>query len=311
MRTALITGVTGQTGSYLADLLTADGGWDVHGAVRPGDRTLPWDPAVAGAITFHEADLMDEASLRAAVEQTNPDVVFHLGGLTSVGESWSRPVDYARALSIATIVLLDAIEGSSTAFVHASSAEIFGEPAASPQNERTPIAPVSPYGAAKAHAHAAVQIARSRGVAASNMILFNHESPRRPTSFVTRKITSGVAAIARGEQDKLALGNLDARRDWGWAPDYARAICAADDHADDFVIATGVAHSVRDFVEAAFAAVDIVDWQERVELDPRFFRAADATELAGDASHAREVLGWAPSVEFAEIVARMVEVDLH
>jgi GDPmannose 4,6-dehydratase len=197
-------------------------------------------------------------------------------------------------------------------FLQASSAEIFGEPEESPQTERTPIRPVNPYGTSKAFAHTMVGVYRTRGLHASAVILYNHESPRRPVQFVTRKITSTVAAIAAGRADELALGNLDARRDWGWAPDYVDAMvrAARADTAADFVIATGVSHSVRDFVTAAFAAAGIDDWADLVRIDPAFVRPVDPTELVGDATRARTQLGWSPTMSFAEIVSTMVATDL-
>jgi GDPmannose 4,6-dehydratase len=313
VRTALVTGATGQTGSYLVELLAAEG-VEVHAAVRPDDRTLPWQ--TAAQVHRHAADLFDGPGLARLVFEVAPDTIFHLGGLTSVAESWDRGPDYARAIAVATSVLVDAASqldatGHPISFVHASSAEIFGRPEVSPQDEHTPIAPVSPYGAAKAHAHVVVRLARERGLAAGNAILFNHESPRRPPIFVTRKITSGVADIAAGRAATLSLGNLDARRDWGWAPDYAAAILRIADDPDDYVIATGVARSVRDFVSAAFAAVGIDDWTDLVVTDPRFLRPSDAPKLVGDSGRARERLGWAPTIGFDEMVARMVAVDLE
>jgi GDPmannose 4,6-dehydratase len=197
--------------------------------------------------------------------------------------------------------------------VQASSAEVFGQPATSPQDEDTPVRPVNPYGAAKAYAHLMTGVYRSRDLHASSLVLYNHESPRRPRHFVTRKITSTVAAIARGEADRLVLGNLDARRDWGWAPDYVDAMvrAARADRPADYVVATGEGHTVRDFVAAAFAAAGIDDWAGLVEVDPAFVRPADATDLTGDATRARRELGWAPTVGFTELVARMVEADLQ
>lgn len=203
--------------------------------------------------------------------------------------------------------------GTPVRFVQASSAEIFGQPDRSPQDESTPLRPVNPYGAAKAYAHLCAGVYRARGLHAVSLVLYNHESPRRPESFVTRKITAAVARIAQGSDEVLALGNLDARRDWGWAPDYVEAMvrAAEHEHADDYVIGTGRSHSVRELVAAAFARVGIDDWGGRVRIDPRFVRPVDATELVGDAGRARRELGWAPTVGFEEIVARMVEADLR
>jgi GDPmannose 4,6-dehydratase len=193
----------------------------------------------------------------------------------------------------------------------ASSAEMFGDPAESPQSETTPLRPRSPYGAAKAFAHNLVAVYRGRGLHACSGILFNHESPRRPETFVTRKITRAAALVAAGRQDSVALGNLDARRDWGWAPDYVDAMVRAVRHdlPGDYVIATGKAHSVREFVAAAFSAAGLPDWQRHVTVDPAFARPADAAELVGDSSRARAVLGWAPTLTFEEIVTRMVDAD--
>jgi GDPmannose 4,6-dehydratase len=203
--------------------------------------------------------------------------------------------------------------GRAVRFVQASSAEIFGEPDTSPQDESTPIRPVNPYGAAKAYAHLMVDVHRRRGLHAVSAILYNHESPRRPPHFVSRKITSTVAAIAQGRADRLLLGNLDARRDWGWAPDYVAAMvrAARADQPRDYVVATGVGHTVRDFVAAAFAHVGIHDWEPYVATDPELFRPADPTDLTGDATLARTTLGWRPTVTFEELVGRMVDADLR
>ncbi len=202
--------------------------------------------------------------------------------------------------------------GDHVRVVQASSAEIFGEPDHSPQTELTPVRPLNPYGAAKAYAHLSVGVQRQRGLHASSLVLYNHESPRRPARFVTRKITAGVAAIAQGRADELVLGNLDARRDWGWAPDYVEAMVHAvrAEVPDDYVIATGVGHTVRDFVAAAFARAGVSDWEPLVRSDPDLSRPADATDLTGDASRARLALAWAPTVDFEGVVAAMVDADL-
>ena len=223
----------------------------------------------------------------------------------------------ARVSGLAAVVLLDAARrlqerrGREVRVLQPSSAEIFGEPTTSPQHEGTPIHPVSPYGAAKALAHHAAGLERTRSLFTASVILYNHESPRRPPTFVTRKITSTVAAIAAGRADRLTLGNLDARRDWGWAPDYVDAMVRAIRHDEpgDYVIATGEAHSVRDFVSAAFRHTGIDDWEGLVEVDPRFFRPADPSVLVGDASRARTRLGWAPTVTFDGLVAAMVDAE--
>jgi GDPmannose 4,6-dehydratase len=251
------------------------------------------------------------------VDELEPDAIFNLGGISSVAQSWREPALVGRVCGVAVVSLLDAAwslrqrTGRRVSFVQASSAEIFGFAEEVPQNEFTPIRPASPYGAAKAYAHQAVGVYRGLGLEASACILYNHESPRRPLDFVTRKISDGAARVAAGLTRTIVLGNLEARRDWGWAPDYARAIAlAAEGEPDDYVIATGVSHSVADFVEAAFAAAGIEDWRDHVEQDERFMRPQDSPTLVGDASRARERLGWGPTKDFGEIVAAMVENDL-
>ncbi|MWV59574.1 GDP-mannose 4,6-dehydratase [Rathayibacter sp. VKM Ac-2754] len=313
MPVAFVTGASGQDGGYLVERLLADG-WDVAALVRGGD-----DSSLPSAVRPFEGDLRDAAGLGRAVAAAAPDAVFHLAGISSVAQSWQEPVLTAEVTGTAVAALLEAAmalqesSGREVRFVQASSSEIFGAATENPQTESTPIRPVSPYGAAKAFAHHLVGVYRGRGLHASSAILYNHESPRRPESFVTRKITAGVAAIAVGAAEELSLGNLDARRDWGWAPDYVDALLRASraESADDYVVATGVAHSVREFVGAAFAAAGIDEWEDRVVIDPRFARPVDAPEMRGDASKAREALGWAPTVGFEDIVARMVENDLE
>jgi len=308
---ALVTGASGQDGGYLVERLLEDG-WDVSALVRGDDSALP------SAVRPFEGDLRDAAGLGRIVAEAAPDTVFHLAGLSSVALSWQEPVLTAEVTGTAVAALLEASlslqesSGRPVRFVQASSSEIFGAATENPQTESTPIRPVSPYGAAKAFAHLLVGVYRGRGLHASSGILYNHESPRRPDAFVTRKITAGVAAIAVGAASELSLGNLDVRRDWGWAPDYVDALVRASraDEAGDYIVATGVSHSVREFVAAAFAAAGIADWEHLVVLDPRFARPVDAPEMRGDASRARSVLGWQPTVAFEEIVARMVAHDL-
>ncbi|QCC78588.1 GDP-mannose 4,6-dehydratase [Nocardioides daphniae] len=312
MSRALVTGVAGQDGTYLAELLLADG-VEVHGLVRPDDDTA----YVPDGVVLHAGDVTDHESTRTLLHELGPDLVVNLAAMSSVARSWSEPELSWAVNAEAAIALLEAAEemadaGHQIRFVQASSAELFGSPAVSPQDESTPLAPTNPYGEAKAAAHRGVGEARARGLHASSLILYNHESPRRPPAFVTRKITAGVAAIARGRETELVLGNLDARRDWGWAPDYADALLRAA-HAetpDDYVIATGVSHTVRDFVAAAFAAAGVDAWEQYVRVDPAFFRPTDATELVGDASRARRGLGWAPTRTFEQVVAAMVAADL-
>ena len=314
MTRAFVTGIGGQDGSYLAERLLADG-VEVHALTLPADdpRPCPAD------VVRHRGDVTDVEGTRRLLVDLAPDEVYNLAALSSVARSWERPDETARVNGTAAVALLESAylsqerSGRACRVVQASSAEIFGEPATSPQDEDTPLRPVNPYGAAKAFAHLAVGVYRGRGLHATSAILYNHESPRRPERFVTRKITRTVAAIVRGETDRLTLGNTDARRDWGWAPDYVDAMvraCRAE-VADDYVVATGEGHTVRDFVAAAFARAGIDDWQPLVHTDPALGRPADATDLTGDATRARDRLGWAPTVGFEELVGRMVDSDLE
>jgi GDPmannose 4,6-dehydratase len=313
MSVALVTGATGQDGSYLVERLLAEG-HEVHGLVRREDLGGP----SPDGLVVHEVDLDTDAErLVALVDHVGPDELYNLGGISSVAQSWEQPLLTTRVNGLAALVLMDAgrrlqeRRGREVRVLQPSSAEIFGEPRETPQGEDTPVHPVSPYGAAKAFAHHVAGVERSRGLFTASVILYNHESPRRPPTFVTRKITSTVAAITAGRADRLRLGNLDARRDWGWAPDYVDAMVRAvrHDRPGDYVVATGTAHSVRDFVGAAFGHVGIRDWEHLVEVDPAFIRPADPSLLVGDASQARERLGWAPSVTFEELVARMVDAE--
>jgi GDPmannose 4,6-dehydratase len=313
MTRAFITGISGQDGSYLAERLLAEG-LEVH-ALAHALEPLPDLPGVE----LHRGDLCDVEEIRSLLLDLAPDEVYNLAALSSVARSWDEPDLTARVNGMAAAALLESAllvqekQGRVVRFVQASSAEIFGEPDRSPQDESTPLRPLNPYGAAKAYAHLMVDVYRGRGLHAVSAILYNHESPRRPMQFVTRKITSTVATIARGRADSLVLGNLDARRDWGWAPDYVDAMvrAARADAPADYVVATGVARSVRDFVAAAFQRAGISDWEDLVTVDQEFVRPADPTALTGDASKARELLGWAPTVDFTEVVGRMVDADLE
>jgi GDPmannose 4,6-dehydratase len=306
---AFVTGIGGQDGSYLAERLVADG-LEVHALVLEADGHPAHCPA---EVVLHRGDVGDVEATRRLLLEVAPREVYNLAALSSVAQSWDEPDRTAHVNGQAAVALMESARRvGGVRLVQASSAEIFGEPATSPQTEDTAVRPVNPYGAAKAFAHLSAGVFRQRDLHVSSVILYNHESPRRDTRFVTRKITSTVAAIARGDAAELVLGNLDARRDWGWAPDYVDAMvrAARSDDPSDYVVATGQAHSVRDFVAAAFAAAGISDWEPHVRQDPRFFRPVDPTELVGDASRAREVLGWTPTVAFDEVVARMVHADL-
>ncbi|HEY0167859.1 MAG TPA: GDP-mannose 4,6-dehydratase [Jatrophihabitans sp.] len=315
--TAFVTGITGQDGGYLTERLLAEG-VSVHGLVHGHDEQASALTRRCPAAVLHEGDLTDGDRIRALIAELEPDEVYNLGGISSVAFSWEQPVLTGQVSGLGAVAVLDACwqlqqrTGRPVRVLQASSAEIFGNPEQAPQNELTPLRPGTPYGAAKAYAHQMAAIFRSRGLAASAVILYNHESPRRPETFVTRKITAAAARIAAGRQDSLSLGSLDVRRDWGWAPDYVEAMVRAVRHsqADDYVIATGESHTVADFVAAAFDAAGVADWQSRVRVDPSFVRPADATEQRGDATKARTVLGWAPTRDFAAVVAAMVEADL-
>jgi GDPmannose 4,6-dehydratase len=313
--TALITGITGQDGGYLAEQLVGEG-WHVHGAVRRGEDLPEHLLALKDSLTVTEVDLLDSAEVAKLLDQADPDEVYNYAGVSSVAQSWEEPVLTTRVNAEVVAQLLELLwrreeTGRPVRFLQASSAEVFAGSGVSPQDESTPLAPRTPYGASKAYAHHLVQVYRGRGMHAVNAILYNHESPRRPPTFVTRKITSAVAAIADGTQSELVLGSLDARRDWGWAPEYVQAMTLALRYETpaDWVIATGVSASVADFVALAFAHVGISDWQQHVRTDAGFTRTGDAAELVGNATRARQQLGWSPQVDLAELVARMVDAD--
>lgn len=307
----LITGVLGQDGWYLARLL-ADRGHEVHGTDHDPTRVERGVEGLEG-IVLHHADLVDEHRMGSLVADLRPTQIYNLAGSTSVARSWTHPAESANVLGVGAVRLLAAAwslhaAGNPVRLLQASSAEIFGDPIVSPQTEETPVAPVTPYGAAKAFAHSMVSVYRKRGMFATGAVLYNHESPRRPSTFVAAKIARGVAEIARGQQERLTLGNLDVSRDWGYAPDYVEAMSAilgAPD-AGDYIVATGEARSVRDFVRAAFAVVGIENWESYVDVDPALFRPADPRSLVGDASRLR-ALGWKPSVDFEQLVTALVE----
>ncbi len=308
-RRALVTGVTGQDGPYLSALLLAEG-YEVHGVIVPGEEV---PDAVPPAVHLLEGTLSDAESLRAALAAARPSEVYNLAAATSVADSFRDPITVADVTGLGVLRLLEAVREADPAIrvLQASSAEIFGGATTSPQDEATPLSPVSPYGVAKAFAHQTVQLyRRTRGIFAVNAILYNHESPRRGPGFVTRKVTMGAARIAGGLESELRLGNLDVERDWGYAPDYVRAMHLAlqQQVPDDYVVATGQTHSLRELLEVAFSAVGL-DWRRHVVADPDLLRPAEPARLCGDASRARARLGWAPTREFAEIVREMVEAD--
>jgi GDPmannose 4,6-dehydratase len=310
MPRALITGVGGQDGSYLAERLLADG-VEVHAV------SLPDEVPVDGVRT-HVGDVADVAGTRAVVLEVAPDEIYNLAAVSSVARSWAEPELTARVNGLAAVGLLESARrlqeraDRPVRFVQASSAEIFGLPDRAPQDEETPVRPVNPYGAAKAFAHLMVEVYRHQGLHAVSLVLYNHESPRRPEQFVTRKITAGVAAISAGTASRLTLGNLAAVRDWGWAPDFVDAMVRAvrADVPRDYVVATGESHSVEEFVAVAFRCVGIDDWASYVDTDPALFRPVDAQALTGDPTRIRTDLGWAPTAGFEDVVRRMVEADL-
>jgi GDPmannose 4,6-dehydratase len=322
MRKALITGITGQDGSYLAELLL-DKGYEVHGIVRRSsafgtgriehiylDEHLP-----AHGLTLHYGDLNDASSLQRVLARVVPDEIYNLGAQSHVRVSFDVPEYTVEVAGVGTLRLLEAVRnlGLSPRFYQASSSEMFGQAAEVPQTERTPFHPRSPYACAKVFAHQiTVNYRESYGLHASCGILFNHESPRRGENFVTRKITRSLTRIKLGLQPMLYLGNLDARRDWGHAADYVEAmwLMLQQEMPDDYVIATGETHSVREFLDEVAAVLDM-DWTPYVGVDPRYYRPAEVDILLGDASKARRVLGWAPKTSFRELVRAMTEADLE
>ena len=319
---ALVTGITGQDGSYLAELLLAKG-YEVHGLIRRSSSFntgridhLYQDPHEPDVRFFlHYSDLTDSSSLVTWLNRLKPDEVYNLGAQSHVGVSFEMPEFTADTAGMGTLRLLEAVRHADwpVRFYQAGSSEMFGKVAESPQTERTPFYPRSPYAVAKVFAHQmTIQYREAYGLFAANGILFNHESPRRGPTFVTRKITRGIAAILAGREQKVYLGNLDARRDWGYAPEYVEAmwLMLQQSEPDDFVIATGEMHSVREFVDEAFALVGL-EWQQHVEIDPRYFRPTEVDELCGDASKARTTIGWEPKTTFHTLVRLMLEADLR
>jgi GDPmannose 4,6-dehydratase len=320
MKRALITGINGQDGSYLAELLLAKN-YEVHGLIRRASNFntsriehLYVDPHDPGARLFlHYGDLANADQLSHLIYSMEPEEIYHLGAQSHVNVSFEMPEYTGDITGLGTTRILQAIRrsGIKTKFYQASSSEMFGS-APAPQGEHTPFQPRSPYAASKVYAYwMAVNYREGYHLFACNGMLFNHESPRRGETFVTRKITRGIARIVAGLDQKLYLGNLEARRDWGYAPEYVEAmwLMLQQDEADDYVIGTGEAHSVRDFVEAAFSYVGL-DWQAYVEVDTRYLRPTEVDFLRADASKARRKLGWEPRVSFRDLVAIMVDADM-
>jgi len=320
MPRALITGITGQDGQFLAEFLHAKG-YQIFGLIKGqnnprGDRVqaeLPFVELVPG-------DLQDLPSLVAALEYTQPDEVYNLGAISFVAMSFKQAELTANITGLGVLRMLEAIrmvggsQNNPTRFYQASSSEMFGKVRETPQNELTPFHPRSPYGVAKVYGHQiTVNYREAYGMFACSGILFNHESERRGIEFVTRKVTCAVARIKLGLQQDLVMGDLDPKRDWGYAGDYVKAMWSMlqQDEPEDYVVATGETHSVKEFVERAFAAVGIDDWQRHVSTDERFLRPSEVDLLVGDASKARERLGWKPEVDFPALVTRMVEHDLR
>ncbi|MDQ3623663.1 MAG: GDP-mannose 4,6-dehydratase [Verrucomicrobiota bacterium] len=321
MKKALITGITGQDGSYLADLLLAKG-YEVHGIIRRASTFnttriahLYQDPHVNGVRLFlHYGELSDSLNLTRLIDRVGPEEIYHLGAQSHVRVSFDIPENTGDVTGLGTIRILEAIRETKVParFYQASSSEMFGKVQEVPQTETTPFWPRSPYAVAKVYAFwATVNYRESYGMYASNGILFNHESPRRGETFVTRKITRAVAAIKKGQEKTLYLGNLDAKRDWGYAPEYVEGMwrMLQQTHGDDFVLATNETHTVREFVEASFAHAGL-DWEKFVRHDPRYERPSEVDLLIGDPGKAKEKLGWEPKVKFLELVRIMVDADI-
>jgi GDPmannose 4,6-dehydratase len=314
-KTALITGITGQDGSYLAELLL-DKGYEVHGMVRRAStENFERIEHLTQKISLVQADLLDPSSLVEALEEAQPEEVYNLGAQSFVPTSWRQPVLTAEFTGVGVTRLLEAIRrvNPDIRFYQASSSEMFGKVREVPQSETTPFYPRSPYGVAKAYGHfITVNYRESYGLFAVSGILFNHESPRRGLEFVTRKVADGVARIKLSLADELRLGNLDAKRDWGFAGDYVEAmwLMLQQDEPDDYVIATGEEHSVQEFADIAFGRAGL-DPKQYVKTDPEFLRPAEVDHLVGNAAKAREQLGWQPRVSFNELVEMMVDADLE
>lgn len=312
---ALITGITGQDGSYLADLLL-EKGYEVYGMVRRSSvEKLDRIEHIRDRIKFVQADLLDQLSIISAVRQADPDEVYNLAAMSFVPTSWSQPVLTGEFTAIGVTRMLEAIRlvNKNIKFYQASSSEMFGKVSEAPQNENTPFHPRSPYGVAKVYGHyITVNYRESYDIFAASGILFNHESPRRGLEFVTKKVTNAVAKIKLGLVESLYLGNLDAKRDWGYAKDYVEAmwLMLQQGSPDDYVISTGESHSVKEWVEASFSCLDL-DWEKYVKMDEKMLRPAEVDLLIGDSTKARDKLGWKPQVNFEGLVKLMVEHDYN
>jgi len=321
VKKALVTGITGQDGSYLAELLLAKG-YEVHGIIRRASTFnteridhLYQDPHINDVQLFlHYSDVADSTSLIKLLYRIQPDEIYHLAAQSHVRVSFDIPEYTGDVTGLGTLRILEAIRetGVKTKFYQASSSEMYGKVQEVPQRETTPFYPRSPYGAAKVYAYwITVNYRESYGIFACNGILFNHESPRRGETFVTRKVTRAVAYIKAGLQDKLYLGNLNAKRDWGYAKEYVEAMwrMLQQEESDDYVIATGETHAVQEFVEEAFSYAGL-DWRDHVEIDPKYYRPSEVDLLVGDASKAKRVLEWEPKTTFKDLVSLMVDADM-
>ena len=313
---ALITGINGMDGSHLADLLL-EKGYEVWGMERrASSKNRVNTKHLEGKISFINGDMTDQNSLVRCLKESRPNEVYNLAAQSFVGESWNTPEYTSEVTGLGVLRILEAIRESDKdiKFYQASSSEMFGRMIENPAKETTPFYPRSPYGVAKLYGHWITKNYReSYGIYACSGILFNHESERRGIEFVTRKITDGVARISLGLSDFISLGNLDAKRDWGYAPDYVEAmwLMLQQDTPDDYVVATGETHSIKDFLSEAFAYVGITNWEKYVRQDPRFMRPAEVDVLRGDCSKANDKLGWKPRVDFSELVAKMMENDIN
>ena len=315
MKRALITGVNGMDGSHLADLLL-EKGYEVYGMERRTSSPNRTNTShLEGKITFVNGDLTDQNSLVRCLKESNPDEVYNLGAMSFVGESWNTPEQTGDVNGLGVLRMLEAIReyGKEVRFYQASTSEMFGRMVENPAKESTPFYPRSPYGVAKLYGHWITKNYReSYDMFACGGILFNHESERRGIEFVTRKITDGIARIHLGLQDKIMLGNLEAKRDWGYAPDYCEAmwLMLQQDTPDDYVISTGETHSIREFLDAAFKHIGIDDWSNYVGQDPRFMRPAEVDVLRGDSTKAQTNLNWTPKTSFEDLVGKMVSNDI-